>query len=580
MAWGNQTITTAALALAVSLGAVPAASASAEDTVVLSPLLDDAETFPALLGLAVNAGIGLPLTLLGYPEVTGPISQEVVPAATEHLNRLGEPYGGLLTAARSAEKALGPIVNPAVKPLLDSAAQAMQDSAPGSGIAGSMGHFGTTSEDKRKPAADQTVDAEPDTINFAIAARAVPTRMYARVPLEADGGAEAKLDIGNGYGSALAQITPGPIPAALLWSKLGFFSGTLIPHPAVSQSNFPSGPTSDSTPIVVAGQTDSSRWGTFETSVDGEGRGRATAVGGSAGSPEVWRADSFLSDAVSMREGNKVSTELVSTVVGLDVAGVLHVDKLVSRLSASGDGSAEGRSTKFVPTITGATIGGVPVVITGSGVSVGGAEAMAPKQRQAAEQQVNDALSSSGMSVTIAPAEPRDNMTAGGATAGMSGAALRVVFNRPDQPQQYQIDFGMVESSVFVGLVGSPGEEETAFDAGSSTVSAPLTAPPATAGRLAPPSALQARRKPAIRPPLGAATAPSAEPWVGQDDATGPVPTAQAQATRPAASLTAMDPIATGKKVRALYGWLLTMGLAVAVVPPLAIARRLRQLRG
>ncbi|MEW6473479.1 MAG: hypothetical protein AB1679_14500 [Actinomycetota bacterium] len=449
-----------AMAAGFLLAGMPSAPAEEGEGIVgIGRLMRDAQAGPALLGTAVGVGVGLPLTILGYPEYTGPLAQNVVPPVADSVNNAGPIYGGVLKSAEAGSKGFSPILNPTLLPLMQAGGQAFHDHAPGLGLGGTFGHLGAPPKDEVAPGgASGHGPLAEDTINYSSSVRAVPTRMLAQVPLEVDAGPEAKVDAANGYGTAIAHVSPGAIPATLMWSGLGLFGGTLIPHPAYSQSNYPTGPTSDTRPIAVAGQSDESRWGTFETSVGGDGQGRALAAGGRIGSPGIWSADAVVSSTQLKRADKTVVAELYSALGGLDVGGVLQVEQLASRMTVQSNGTKEGRSTKFEPAITGARVGGIPVVIASSGVSVAGTEGMSAKQRQAAQDQVNSALKSAGLSVSVAPLVPRDELTDSGATAAASGAALRITFNRPDRPQTYQIDFGFVDASVFVGIIESFGE--------------------------------------------------------------------------------------------------------------------------
>jgi hypothetical protein len=459
MVWGTRRLTVTALAAGLLFVGMPSAPAEESEPIVgVGRLMQDAQAGPALLGTAVGVGIGLPLTILGYPEYTGPLAQNVVPTAADSLNNAGPIYGGLLKSAEVGSKGFSPILNPTLLPLMQAGGQGLNDNAPGLGLGGSFGHLGVPPKEKEAPGDGEPGPTAEDTINFSSSVRAVPTRLLAQVPLEVDAGPEAKVDAANGYGTAIAHVSPGSIPATLMWSGLGLFGGTLLPHPAYSQSNFPTGPTSDVRPIAVAGQSGESRWGTFETSVRGDGQGRSLAAGGRIGSPGVWAADAVVSLAELKRADKTITAELYSALGGLDVAGVLHIDQLASRMTVRSDGTKEGRSTKFVPTVIGATVGGTPVVIASDGVKVAGNDAMSPRQRQSAQDQVNTALKSAGLSVSVTPMRPRDEMTASGATAAASGAALRLTFNRPDRPQTYQMDFGFVDASVFVGIIESLGD--------------------------------------------------------------------------------------------------------------------------
>src|SRR5687767_6343656 len=133
MVWGKHRFAAIALVVGVVLAASPSAPAAddGEEIVGVGQLTQDAESGPALLGTAVGVGIGLPLTILGYPEHTAAVSQDIVPVAADTITNAGPIYGGLLESAQVASKDLAPILNPSLLPLMRAGAQALDDNAPG-----------------------------------------------------------------------------------------------------------------------------------------------------------------------------------------------------------------------------------------------------------------------------------------------------------------------------------------------------------------------------------------------------------------------------------------------------------------
>lgn len=470
-----------------SVGAGPALAAGGEpppeketELVVFSKLLADASAVPAIAGTGVGVGLGLPLTVLGYPEATQPISSEVLPAVGSAANGMNPVYQPALGVAEAPAGTLAPTVNPTARPLLRAFGRKVAEEAPAAGTDPTFNHFGVGGKQKTI----EQPSAEPDELNFTTKIRAVPIRFLVQLPTEVEVAIpEAVVGTGNGYGAAVAQVNPGFLPAALMWSALGFWGGTLVPHPGYVQSNFPTGPSEDNKPILSGTQAeDVATWGWFRSRVDGKGNDRGSVEGAKLSIPGVLSVGSLESISEATNHGDRIGGQALSLLKDVKIADVITIDAVKTASSAEGNGTPEGRKTAQSVSLMGMRVADVPVVLTGEGVTLAGADALPKSERATREAQVNEALKSAGITLRAVPAQSADSVSDSGSTAAIAVAGLRITFNRPDRPQLYQIDLGYAEASVFTGQRlddpfglrpdGSPTGDGSGLDYGSGSTAA------------------------------------------------------------------------------------------------------------
>jgi hypothetical protein len=141
-------------------------------------------------------------------------------------------------------------------------------------------------------------------------------------------------------------------------------------------------------------------------------------------------------------------SKATSSVSDIDVAGVLHIDSVVSTATATTDGTTAKVTGKT--TVTGATIAGVPVTIDERGVTVQGSSVALSTLTSI----VNSALSQSGMVLRVS--EPQGKPI--GSTASYDAGSLVAVF-KPDAGHTFSVVIGGAAVSVKAGK---------AFDFGST----------------------------------------------------------------------------------------------------------------
>jgi hypothetical protein len=383
---------------------------------------------------------------------------------------MGAMYQPALDAAGAPVGSLAPTVNPTGRPLLRALGRKVVEETPAAGMSSTFDHFGIGG---RSAAKDQP-SAEADDLNFTTRIRAVPLRFLVQLPTEVEVAIpESVVGTGNGYGAAVAQVNPGFLPSALMWSALGFWGGTLVPHPGYVQSNFPTGPFEDNQPILSGAQADDvSTWGWFRSHVDGKGNDRSSAEGSKLTIPGLLSVGSIESTSEAGNQGDRITGQAVSLLKDVNIRDVVKIDAVKTVSSAEGTGAPEGRKTNRSVSLVGVRVGGVPVVLTGDGVTLAGAEAMPQPERAAREAELNAALESAGLALQAVPAQSGDSVSESGSTAAIAVAGLRIRFNRPDRPQLYQLDLGYAETSVFTGRrpaeVGFPAADGSSFNEGGT----------------------------------------------------------------------------------------------------------------
>ena len=286
----------------------------------------------------------------------------------------------------------------------------------------------------------------------------------------------------------------------------------------------------------------------------------ATTEAGRTGLEGVVRAGSSTSHSKQLFEGSTLVVTAESAVNGLDIGGgQLHIDHVRSVASARVDG-AKVLAASAVTTVSGATAGGVPVVIDSTGVHVAG-----NGDGGALQGGVNTALAAldaSGIKVRLTtPSKLTKDGTAAASTGGLliTFAGTVALPNPPPNP----LPAPPSANGDYVGSVTLAGAGVSAFAAPTDLVSVPgfvPAVPPVSLGG-APQQAGQS-------PPLSVGQAPAPQTAAPG----GPAPAAAAPQTQPTAAL-GVD--LSGKRLRVLALLLLGYPLIVLLSAPLRAPSRL-----
>jgi hypothetical protein len=134
------------------------------------------------------------------------------------------------------------------------------------------------------------------------------------------------------------------------------------------------------------------------------------ALGGAGNQSSMSSSGFDPEGAVAMAEASANDVSLLG--------GLVTIDSVVSRLTARSDGVTG--KVAGTTTVTGAEIGGTGVVIDSSGVHIGDQEGIGTA---AAQQAVNQALASAGVSIELA--EPVDTVQGAQASRSLGGLLIR-----------------------------------------------------------------------------------------------------------------------------------------------------------
>lgn len=249
--------------------------------------------------------------------------------------------------------------------------------------------------------------------------------------------ATTAFDSSGGASATAASLYPGPgllgVPALLCQFRAEICSVPLPPYPFIATADYPtkqdaSATTSSGTvqngPLTVAPQLTVAHAG--EDRVEATTRTGGNAVTGvlSAGSSSAHSAQSF--------EGSTLVVTSESVVSDLAIGTALHVDQVrsvaTSRITAGRAAVASATTT-----VSGATVGGVPVTIDADGVHVAG-----NGDSGAAKAAVNTALAAldaSGIEVrTLVPTRKAGTGQGSASTSGLLVTFARTVSGVPEVP--------------------------------------------------------------------------------------------------------------------------------------------------
>jgi hypothetical protein len=292
----------------------------------------------------------------------------------------------------------------------------------------------------------------------------------------------------------------------------------------------------------------------------------ARTVAGGTSFEGLTKAASASSHSKQYFEGGTLVVLAESTVSDLDIAGQLHIDKVSSVATARVDGQKV-TSSSAVTKVSGATLGGVPVVIGSDGISIAG-----NGDGGAAEGAVNTALAAldaSGMKVRLlSPSKTAKTGTASAATGGLLVSFDREsgLPNPPPLPLPPQFPGIPAYNGQYVGSVTFAGAGVTAF--ASPTLDVPL---PALDLPLAPPPAVAGAVQ---QPPAGGALSAAAPAVAAAQPGAAPAAAAP-PATKPVAAL-GVD--LTSKRLKTLALVLLGYPVLVLLTAPLRAPARLPRL--
>lgn len=258
-------------------------------------------------------------------------------------------------------------------------------------------------------------------------------------------------------------------------------------------------------------QTDPSQLQTAaSTAIEG-----ASAEMGSSPQLTVGHAESSTSAAPTSQD---ISAGASTALSDIEVAGVLHIGSIASSVSGSLSGQPGGARQSAKMAVTGATVAGQAVTIDTSGVHALG-QAPLGGSVASAQSQVNQALSASGLSVTLLPAQSTQS-SPDGTALNLSSGAVSVSFTNGSLGVEQQVLLGQSTLSLHASV---PVSTSASYGAGGSTVAPPTSGSLAGAGTSAG-TAATGTMGAAARPALGGAS-PSvavAAPSAGSGGAPAP----------------------------------------------------------
>jgi hypothetical protein len=156
-------------------------------------------------------------------------------------------------------------------------------------------------------------------------------------------------------------LDPGDLlanPGALLaQASTAYKSGTIPPYPfRVSATSGVGAPTAESNPAP----------GLHARVEVGEGTSSAVATMPAVDAPAIATLGTLSSRATATTDGDRVTVHAVTQASGFDLLGLVHVDSIVTDLTATADGGTTRLSggTRVV----GATLAGIPITIDADGI--------------------------------------------------------------------------------------------------------------------------------------------------------------------------------------------------------------------
>lgn len=404
------------------------------------------------------------------------------------------------------------------------------------------------------PVFDVEVDAAPVVVSMSVPAA---------VPLGVDAGVARSSVAINSQPNAVSQAAVVYLP--LLEAAPALFGLPSPPGQALPYcySYFPGdpreaacgGPSQNAGVFDVAGgsgQTKTAGDVADPTTLRSESSVNAAQVSGTASIPAPVMIGSVSSAARAGADDNgRMAAGASTAVTDLDVAGILHISSLRTEVTGALGGLPGSSAHQESTTFSGVTVAGQPATIDNDGVHAAGQTLGG--QVIGAQQQIDDALSSAGISVRSIPAAA-PNVTSDGTGAELSSGGIIVSLTEQGQAG-VQIRLGVSHVTMSAhradATVGADGG--AAFGGGDSPVA---SASPAAGSGSAP----------AVSAPTSDVSSPAPPPQAPAPGAGSPPPSAAPFQRR----VLARDVVAASWHVP--YA---PMALLVLAAPLLAQLRRL-----
>jgi hypothetical protein len=205
----------------------------------------------------------------------------------------------------------------------------------------------------------------------------------------------ATISSGPATFARASVLDPGDLlanPGALLaQASTAYKDGTIPPYPfRVSATSGVGEPTAESNPAP----------GLDARASVGDGTSAAVAVMPAVNAPAVANLGSLSSQASTSTDGTTVTVHAKSQASGFDLLGLLHIDSIVTDLTATSNGA----TTKLTggTRVLGATLAGMPVTIDADGIhQTGGGAPLLGGILSPLVDNLNTLLKQAGVNVTV-----------------------------------------------------------------------------------------------------------------------------------------------------------------------------------
>jgi hypothetical protein len=204
----------------------------------------------------------------------------------------------------------------------------------------------------------------------------------------------ATISSGPATFARASVLDPGDLlanPGALLaQASTAYKDGTIPPYPfRVSAASGSGAPSAESNPAP----------GLDARAAVGDGTSHAVATMPAVNAPAIATLGTLSSEATTSTDGSSVTVHAVSKASGFDLLGMVHIDSIITDLTATSDGG--------VPKLTGgtrvvgATLAGTPVTIDADGIHTSSAKGLLGGITTPLADSLNTLLNKAGIHITL-----------------------------------------------------------------------------------------------------------------------------------------------------------------------------------